>query len=378
MAVNVLFLHTGGNWIRGSENALLTALSRLDRSKIEPFLFCDSTVLAEAARTAGIETVLCPMPDIMIDGSVRLQFLRWASSLQRLCSFGRKNDIRVVYCNGGRSCQVGYYAAKRLRVPVVCHVHCLYNRRYILLYRLHRASTVIFVSNAVQRSITEKQSFSGMYKVVYNGVDTERFCPPPQRDKKWRAELSISPDCMVFGQVSSLIPRKGIDVLLRAFHLVTETHPKARLVLVGDGPQRAEYSALADQLGVSQRVMFVGDQSDPSVYYRHIFDVNVLASRSDAFPLSLLEAAAAGLPSIGADVDGIGEAVLEGKNGFLFNREDHRMLAAKMSLLASNRNLVSIFGAAGRQLALERFSVDTYSESIQASILDQVRCESRL
>ena len=372
MAVNVLFLHTGGNWIRGSENALLTVLTRLDKSKIQPFLFCDSTVLAEAAQIAGIETILCPMPDIMIDGRVRLQFLRWASTLQRLCSFGRKKDIHVVYCNGGRSCQVGYYVAKRLRVPVLCHVHCLYNRRYILLYRLHRASAVIFVSNAVQSSITGKQPFSGVYKVVHNGVDTERFCPPPRRENKWRAELSISPDSITFGQVSSLIPRKGVDVLLRAFHLVSETHPKARLVLVGDGPQRSQYCALANQLGVSHKVTFVGDQTDPSLYYRHIFDVNVLASRSDAFPLSLLEAAASGLPSIGADVDGIGEAVLDGKNGFLFDREDHRMLAAKMSLLASNRELASSFGAAGRQLALDRFSVDTYSESIQASILDQV------
>ena len=185
--------------------------------------------------------------------------------------------------------------------------------------------------------------------------------------------LSIPHESIVFGQVSSLIHRKGLDVLLRAFQLLQERHPGARLVLVGDGPQREEYCALANELGIADKVVFAGDQSNPVPLYQHVFDVNVLASRSDAFPLSVLEAAACGLPNIGASVDGISEAVRDGRAGFLFDRCDHRMLMEKMSLLVEDRNLLKCFGEANGQLAITEFSSDEYCHTVQSTILSQLQ-----
>jgi glycosyltransferase involved in cell wall biosynthesis len=376
MPINVLFLHGGGGgdwdrWMRGSENALLSLLVGLDRRKIVPYLYSGNSVLAELADAKGVETALYPIAALMIDGpEVHLQFLSWAQTLRRLLSLIKKKNIQLVYCNAGSPCQVGYYAAKISGIPVICHLHAPYHRRYILLYRFHRASTVIFVSKAIEKKMCEKQHFRARCELVYNGIDPDRFRPAKERDGLWRERLGFPPDAVVFGQVSSLIRRKGVDVLLRAFQSVNRRYPECRLVLVGDGPQREDYVTLAAQLGVADKVYWAGDQPEPLPFYQHVFDVNVLASRSEAFGLSLLEAAACELPSLGANVEGIPEAIIDRQTGFLFNCEDHEELADKMSALICARDLRKRLGKAGRELVLERFSERAYVERIQRVITE--------
>jgi len=373
MATKVLFLHSGGDWIRGSENALVNLLRGIDRRKIMPALCTGNEKLESVARAENIETIFCPMPEVMIDGlHVRLQFLRYAKLFRRLIAYVKQNEIGAVYCNGGSTCQLGYYVGKAAGIPVICHVHSPYNRRYILLYRIHRADRVIFVSSAIRNGHLKKQSFRARHSVVHNGVDLQRFRPPSARDLKWRDRFGLHRDSVVFGQVSSLIHRKGVDVLLRSFHIVRNQCPEARLVLIGDGPQSTEYIAMARDLGIEGSVIFAGNQRDPVPFYQNVLDVNVLASRSDAFPLSLLEASGCGLPNIGANVDGIGESVFDGETGFLFESGNHEALADKMRALVADTELRRRLGEAGRATAEQKFCLQLYCESVQRIILDEL------
>ncbi len=371
MSATVLFIHTAGNWIRGSENALLTALCGLDKDLIQPLLVCGNDALADTARARGIEAIVQDMPQLMLDGSSRqIQGIRWLRAVRTIRALARTRSVQLVYCNGGSSCQIGYYVAKAVRRPVLCHIHSPYNLRHILLYRLYRANRVLFVSRAIQASILKKRAFRGRCEVVYNGVDTRTFAPPETRDPEWKRKLSIAPHSVVFGQVSSLIPRKGVDVLLRAFRRVHDEHETARLVVVGDGPHRRECEHLAYELGVANAVVFTG-QADPLPYYQHVFDVNVLASRSDAFPLSLLEAAACGLPNLAANVDGIPEAVSDGQTGLLFESEDHLMLANRMLILLKDQALRQKLGEASRRGAIASFSSESYCATIQRIVCEE-------
>lgn len=372
MPVNVLFIHSGG-LMRGSEAALLTLLRGLKREEVLPFLFTSNEGLAQLAKASDVETAVHPMSEIMIDGShIRLQFWRWAQTLQRMVSFITRNNIQLLYCNGGSTCQVGYYAGKMTSRPVICHLHSPYDRRYILFYRLHRSTEVIFVSKAIQKSILGKQAFLGNSQVVYNGIDTTRFEPAKECNSIWRKRLSIPETAVVFGQVSSMISRKGIDILLRAFQLVNQRQIDSYLVLVGNGLEEKEFVQLSEQLNISKNVVWTGNQTDPLPYYQHVFDINVLASRSDAFPLSVLEAGACGLPNIGANVDGIPESVLDGKTGFLFERENYKMLAEQMYALIRDPELRKRLGQTGRQVVLEQFSMVRYCNDIQGIIVKQI------
>jgi len=373
--MNVLFLHSGDNWIRGSEAALLTLLRGLDREKIVPFLFCNQAVLGDVAQKDGIGTIVYPVPQIMIDsGTVRLQFVQWVKTVYKVLSLVRKRNIRLLYCNGGRPSQVAYYVAKIAKIPIVCHVHSPYNRRYILLYRFHRASKVIFASRAIQTYIRGKQSLVAPSEVIYYGVDEESFRPAPERVARWREELLIPPDYVVFGQVSSLINRKGIDTVLRAIQMVSREYPKVRVVLVGDGPQRGEYVALVEELALKGIVHFVGYQPNPLPYYQHVFDVNVLASREEAFGISLVEGAACGLPNLGANADGIPEIILDHRTGLLFEPGNYRDLAEKMLELARNPSLRRDLGATARRSVEERFSRAEYLRSAERAILARLGC----
>lgn len=370
--MNVLFLHSGGAWLRGSENALLVAIRGLRRTGTITLVWSSNEELLTAAHSEGIEAIQGSMPEIMIDGDhVRLQFPSWIATIWRLQKLIKNRDIQLLYCNGGSTCQVGYYAAKLAGIPLICHLHSPYNRRYVLLYRLNRAPKVIFVSRAIEKSTSQKQRFAGRCEVVYNGVDLRRFRPPQERDHQWRERLGLPDSAVVFGQVSSLIERKGIDILLRGFELISRQEPAARLVIVGDGPQRQEYELLANKLGIQGCVVFTGNQTDPLPFYQHVFDVNVLASRSDAFPLSLLEASACGLPNLAASVDGIPEAVTDQVTGCLFAAGDHQMLAAKMSSLLQSPELRRAFGEAGLQRAREEFSMEHYCQSIERIITEE-------
>ena len=373
--MNVLFLHSGDNWIRGSEAALLTLLRGLDRRKIVPFLLCDQAVLGDLAQKDGIDTIVYPVPQIMIDSdTVRLQFVQWVKTAYKVLSLVRKHNIQLLYCNGGRPSQVAYYVAKITKIPIICHIHSPYNRRYILSYRFHRASKVIFASRAIQTSIRGKQSLLAPSDVIYYGVDEESFRPVPERVTWWRDELLIPPDYVVFGQVSSLINRKGIDTVLRAIQIVSREHPKVRVVLVGDGPQHGEYVALVDELALKGIVQFVGFQPNPLPYYQHVFDVNVLASRGEAFGISLVEGAACGLPNLGANADGIPEIVLDHQTGLLFEPGNHQNLAEKMLELARSLSLRRDLGQAARRSVEERFSRARYLRSVERAILERVGC----
>jgi glycosyltransferase involved in cell wall biosynthesis len=372
MATRVLFLHNNGDWMRGSENALLTVIQGMDKRAFVAHLICGNPLLVSAAKEAGAVASLHCMPEIMVDGMhFRLQFLRWARTVRHLAYYTRRHKIDLIYCNGGSTAQVGYFAGKTADVPVVSHIHSPYNRRYVLLYRFHLVAKTIFVSEAIQKSICAKQAFRARCEVVYNGVDIDRFSPVQVRNPAWRKRFRISADTIVFGQVSSLISRKGIDVLLDAFQSVCARHANARLLLVGDGPERARFFAHASRLGIIDKVIFAGNHPDPLPFYQHVMDVNILASRSDAFPLSVLEAASSGLPTIGSAVDGIPESVLDNGTGMLFQSENAASLAEKMSTLLLDESLRRTLGLAARQTAIKRFSIHEYRSSIERIIREE-------
>jgi L-malate glycosyltransferase len=370
VTIKVLFLHVGENWIRGSENALLTLLRGLDRSKFTPFLLCDQPALLEAARKEGIVASLGRFPNIMLDSdTLRLDFFQWFRMSRTLRSLIRENGIQVLYSNSARPCQVAHYVARWNKLPLICHLHASYNRRYVLLYRLGLVTHLIFPSHAVEDYLRRKQPDLPPSDVVYFGPDPSRFHPPSRRESRWRDELGIPADAIAFGEVAFLVPEKGVETLLRAFQIVNAKDPRVHLVLVGDGPLRQKLADLARELSLETKVHFTGYQPEPERYYQHVFDVNVLASRKEALGISAVEAAACGLPCIGANVEGIPETIEGGVSGMLFESGNQQELAVKMLEMAARPELRRTMGEAGRRLVEQRFSRRAYIESIQRIIL---------
>ncbi len=133
---------------------------------------------------------------------------------------------------------------------------------------------------------------------------------------------------LVIGTVATLRAEKNLGRLLRAFAMI-DAGLGARLVIVGDGPERTGLERVAEELGVAERVIFAGHQADPSRFYAG-FDVFALSSDTEQMPLSVLEAMAAGLPVVATDVGDVRAMVAPGNARWLCAREDgalgHRLI----------------------------------------------------
>jgi glycosyltransferase involved in cell wall biosynthesis len=153
-------------------------------------------------------------------------------------------------------------------------------------------------------------------------------------------------------------PKDAIS-LVRALALLRGEH---RVALVGDGPDRASAMAEARRLGVDETVVFEGERDDvPDILASsHIF---VLSSRSEALPVSILEAMAGGLPVVATRVGGVAELVVEGETGLLVNPGDTRALADALQRLVDDPDLRVRLGAAGRARVEDHFRMDSFLEA---------------
>lgn len=363
---NVVFLHCGDNWLRGSENSTLTATScLLENEGYNVLLLCNAPVLYEEAKKRGIDVILFPMPEIMIDGDfVRLQFIQWIVAMIRLCRIVKHNKANILYCNCGLVVQFSYLVGLFFRIPVLAHLHCPYNKRYIYLYFLNRLKYIIYPTRAIERLITGKVKMRADGLVVYFGVDLDKFMPASSKDQTARISLGIECSDIVFGQVGSLIMRKGVDLLIRAVAQLRMEDIKAHLVLVGDGDDRLFFESIVRECQIERYVHFVGYQKNTLRFYQHVFDVNCLASRSEAFGISMVEGAACGIPCLGARVDGIPETMIEGDTGLLFESNNVEDLTNKMRLFAVDNSLRRKMGQQAVVITNQRFSRQNYKKEI--------------
>lgn len=185
--------------------------------------------------------------------------------------------------------------------------------------------------------------------VVHNGVP----------DTPYRANPRGEPPRMVM--VARFAPPKDHALLLRALHRLKGL--PWTLDLVGDGPLLEKVKALAGNLGLADRVRFLGARRDVDRVLAEA-QVFVLASRWEGLPLSVLEAMRAGLPVVATEVGGVGEAVVEGVTGFLVPRGDEEALSQKLRLLLQDPRLREQMGRAGRKRYEEAFTLE---ETVRAT-----------
>lgn len=190
-------------------------------------------------------------------------------------------------------------------------------------------------------------------RVISNGVDLERFRPPlDQRERAGaRERLGLPVDKPLVLYAGRFSPEKRLDVLLQALPLVLE-HVPAHLVLVGAG--RGKVQGLVHRLGLEAHVSFAGllpDDLLPLTY--RAADVFALPSEAELQGMVLLEAAASGLPLVGADAHAIPELVRHGQNGFLHRPGDPEDLAARLVALLADPTLRAVFSRESRAVARE-------------------------
>ena len=301
----------------------------------------------------------------------------WA--LARLVRLARRFRPHVVHTHTAKAGFLGRQAALAVRPrPAIVHTfhgHVLEgyfgaakSRLYLELERaLARVSDrLIGVSEAtvgdlVRLGVAPREKFS----VLPLGLDLRRLAQPADglRDAS-RAELGVDDDAVLLVFVGRVVPIKRLDLMLEALARARESEPRLRLALVGDGDERPDLEALAARLGVAGAVEFLGYRRE----LRPLFaaaDVAVLSSDNEGTPVSLIEAAAAGLPAVSTDAGGVREVVGE-DTGKVVPKGDPEALAAALVELARDPARRDAMGAAARERALGRYGAERLLGDVDA------------
>lgn len=204
------------------------------------------------------------------------------------------------------------------------------------------------------------------YEVVLPSVDLGRFTPDGTAGDRHevRAELGLREDAFVVGSVLRLAPQKAPELLIRAAALTTALPEPPRWLLIGGGPDEASVRALIARLDLTEYVRLLGPRRDVPRLLR-AGDAFALASAWEPFGIVYLEAAALGLPTVGAAVDGVPEAVADGVTGILVPPGRPLELAAAVTRLATDRELARRMGAAGMARA-RRFTPERFVGGVEA------------
>jgi glycosyltransferase involved in cell wall biosynthesis len=236
---------------------------------------------------------------------------------------------------------------------------------------------VIAVSEATRRYQRLHNFVRGSrIETIHNFIDYPRLAAVSADARlRVRESLAIAADAPLLGIVGNVIRRKGLLYLVRALPAILAAVPDARLLVIG-GEERGDYAsrvrAAAEQSGVAAAITWTGHRSDIGELLAAL-DLYVLPSLEESFPLSVLEAMAAGLPVVATAVGGIPECVVPGETGLLVPPAKTAPLAAAIVALLGDPALRRRFGQAGRLRIQQRFTAESQTPSIEAALARVIR-----
>lgn len=202
-------------------------------------------------------------------------------------------------------------------------------------------------------------------RAIPNGVDTTRYRPDSSTRALARRELGLSSE-FVWIYLGRLDPVKDHRTAIRAFAMLLSRCDEARLLIVGDGPLRADLQQQAYSLGLSGQILFGGRREDVAPLL-NAADAMVLSSTMEGLPMVLLEGAATGLPIVATRVGGNGEVVQQDVNGFLVPPGDPEALfEAMLRLMMQGRLGIGQMGSNSRKIAIEHYDARVIADTWEA------------
>lgn len=244
-----------------------------------------------------------------------------------------------------------------------CHYVPL--KRHLRAYRLTRSCNDLIIANSNAGAAFNSRTFqvpSAKYRVVHNGVDTNRF--QPRDATALREELQIPADCRVVGMFASFKPQKNHPFLLRAARTVLNRIPNVRFLFIGDElykgmsnsvPYKKEVEALVDQLDLRSSCLFLGNRADVENCYP-VCDATVLPSLSEGTPNVALESMACGVPVVASDVSDNAQIIPDGEAGYIVPLHNETLLAERILHLLEDEPRRMQMATRARDWVLAHFS----------------------
>jgi sugar transferase (PEP-CTERM/EpsH1 system associated) len=348
-------VHVVLNLDPGGTERLVIQLARQLADRFQPLVCCldNAGQWAPEIQRAGVEVIALErrpgfhpslgrkLARIAADRDVRiLHCHHYSPFVYGAIAMACRPGLRVVYTEHGRLSDAPPTRKRRLVNP------CL----GLLPDRIY----------AVSRDLRAHMIAEGLparrIDVIHNGIEPGRT--PAENDRRAaRVHLGIPDASFVVGTVARLDQVKDLRTLIAAFRNLSRTIADARLVVIGDGPERAALREAAHDAGVADRVVLAGYRSDAREMLA-AFDVFANSSISEGVSLTILEAMAASLPVVATAVGGTPEVVLEQETGLLVSPRDPERMATALRAMAGAPAFRRSLGAAGRRRVETFFTLE--------------------
>jgi glycosyltransferase involved in cell wall biosynthesis len=261
----------------------------------------------------------------------------------------RRHGVDIVHSHSNADSWNASIAAKLTpRRPLVVrtrHLSAAFNNRLIYNFMADRVVTTGEYTR--QYMIREKGIDPQRVLAIPSGINLQRF-NPERVQENLKAELGIPPDAPVFGSASIFRRKKGYHHLLEATKEILRAFPGAKLLLVGDGPQKESLTAMIGELAIQPSVILPGFREDmPQVL--NTMDIFVFPTLEEAFPNAVMEAMAMGRAVVATRVGGVPDIVTDGQNGLLVEPGDISGMVSKVSILLRDQAMRCAMGERGRK-----------------------------
>ena len=353
-----------GSFHQGGSERQAIALTRRLKTDGTYNVFA-ATLNRDGVLRDDVEQIGLPeIPEFRLTSFYDANFFRQA---RRCAAYLKENKIDLVHTHDFYTNVFGMTAATLAGVPVrIASKRETSGMRskaqeFVEKLAFRRSNVIVANSLAVRDYLIARSIADSKIKVIYNGLDLSRF----ENIDKDRAAI-----CQKFGlrtdenarfvtSVANLRhPVKNVPMLLRAAKLVINNVPDAQFVIAGEGGLKGELCESAAALGVADKVHFIGRCTDvPELL--GISYACVLTSSAEGFSNSILEYMAAGKPVVATNVGGAAEAIIEATSGHLVASNDDAAMAVHLTNLLNDEAKTVEFGAKGRKIIEENFSLDS-------------------
>lgn len=350
--MKILLVDLETEWRGGQNQALLLLKGLRARGHAVALVGAAGSALQERAGAAGIPV-----------HAARGPFLR-ARAAALLARLTQEQNYDIVHVNEPHALTAAWLARTHRRAALVVSRRVGYpiSRNYLAQLRWNAATRIVAISEWSAERVVRSGIPESKIAIVYEGIEIPARISSEQRAKA-RARWNIPGDAPLLGCVGVLSPDKGQEWLIRALAEVRKKFPAAKLLLAGDGPCRERLQTLAQEVGVSDAVIFAGFVSDVESVYATL-DVFLLPSFFEALSNALMSAMAYAIPSIAFNLGGPAEIIEDGQSGLLVEPASAQALCVAIAKIVENSTFAGELGEKGRKRIEQNFSADKMVEEM--------------
>ena len=294
-------------------------------------------------------------------------FTRTGDELPRFAAICRNHRFEVTHSHASRSHRFGMALESLTGIPHVAHAHS----HHINLHWFFQRRVIALTQRSARTMHRYYRRSPESVGVLPNFVDSVRFAPRRDEPSTLTQRLGLPSPRMVILCAAAISHRKGQHLLVRALHLVRQSHPDVHLVLVGarnpDSSYDRQLDATIRECGLANHVTLTGFRDDVADLLPHAH-IAALPSFDEPFALAGLEAMAAGLPLIATRVGGFPEMIINGQTGLLVPSNDAHALQRAIETLLTDESMRYRIGNAARRDVMERFNAHAHVDRYQTML----------